>query len=112
MVGFRNATQGVQTVSNWWDNGGNQIAFSRGNKGFVVINQENAPLQRTFQTGLPAGEYCNVIAFDFNPATGACTGAGIQVNRTGEATIEVHPRSAVALHVGASIDTGTGNATQ
>jgi alpha-amylase len=32
MVRFRN-TAGFQTVQNWWDNGNNQIAFSRGNKG-------------------------------------------------------------------------------
>ena len=24
---------GAETVKNWWDNGKNQIAFSRGNKG-------------------------------------------------------------------------------
>jgi alpha-amylase len=32
MVRFRNTAQG-QPVQNWWDNGNNQIAFSRGNKG-------------------------------------------------------------------------------
>jgi alpha-amylase len=32
MVRFRN-TAASQTVQNWWDNGNNQIAFSRGNKG-------------------------------------------------------------------------------
>jgi alpha-amylase len=32
MVRFRNTAEG-QSVQNWWDNGNNQIAFSRGNKG-------------------------------------------------------------------------------
>lgn len=37
MALFHNRTEG-QPVSNWWDNGNNQIAFSRGDKGFVAIN--------------------------------------------------------------------------
>ena len=32
MVKFRNAAA-FQAVRNWWDNGNNQIAFSRGDKG-------------------------------------------------------------------------------
>ena len=32
MARFRN-TAAFQPVQNWWDNGNNQIAFSRGNKG-------------------------------------------------------------------------------
>ena len=32
MVRFRNTAAG-QSVQNWWDNGENQIAYSRGNKG-------------------------------------------------------------------------------
>ena len=32
MVAFRNAARG-QAVTNWWDNGGDAIAFGRGAKG-------------------------------------------------------------------------------
>jgi alpha-amylase len=28
---------GTETVKNWWDNGKNQIAFSRGTKGYLLI---------------------------------------------------------------------------
>ena len=59
MVAFRNATRG-QSVTNWWDNGNNAIAFGRGSKGFVAINHESSSLTRTYQTSLPAGTYCNV----------------------------------------------------
>ncbi|MFH0520254.1 alpha-amylase family protein [Streptomyces sp. M41] len=59
MVAFRNATRG-QAVTNWWDNGGDAIAFGRGSKGFVAINHEPGSLSRTYQTSLPAGTYCNV----------------------------------------------------
>ncbi len=59
MVAFRAETDG-QGVNNWWDNGNNQIAFSRGNKGFVAINREGSTLSRTFSTGLADGNYRNV----------------------------------------------------
>ena len=38
---FRNHTNGDWSVRHWWDNGNNQIAFSRGELGFVAINREN-----------------------------------------------------------------------
>lgn len=59
MVAFRNATRG-QAVANWWDDGDNLIAFGRGGKGYVVINHEGTTANRSFQTSLPAGTYCNV----------------------------------------------------
>lgn len=52
MVGLRNTARG-QAVTNWWDNGGDQIAFGRGNKAYVAINHEGSALTRTFQTSLP-----------------------------------------------------------
>lgn len=44
MVSFGNVVHGTP-VTNWWDNGNNQIAFCRGNKGFVAMNNEqNVPM--------------------------------------------------------------------
>lgn len=107
MVGFRNATLANWQVTDWWDNGQNQIAFGRGNKGFVVINKEGASLSRAFHTSLPAGSYCDVISGDFAPATGACAGTAITVDASGNATITVAAYSAAAIHVGAVITGGT-----
>jgi alpha-amylase len=59
MVAFRNAVAGT-AVTNWWSNGGNAIAFSRGAKGYVAINHETTALTRTFTTSLPAATYCDV----------------------------------------------------
>lgn len=101
MVGFRNASVSSWTVNNWWDNGNNQIAFSRGDKAFVVINKEGGALSRSFQTGLPAGEYCDVISGDF--AAGACSGTVVTVDASGLATINVAANSAAALHVNAKL---------
>ncbi len=101
MVAFHNVTQAAFSVSNWWSNGANQIAFSRGNLGFVAINREGGSLTRTFTTGLPAGVYCNVIQGD--PSSGACSGPTVTVNASGQASITVPSMSAVALHVNATV---------
>ncbi|OMI36721.1 carbohydrate-binding module family 20 domain-containing protein [Streptomyces sparsogenes] len=96
MVKFRNTAAGT-AVTNWWDNGGNQIAFGRGDKAYVVINHEGATLTRTFQTSLPAGDYCDVQS-----------GKGVKVDSNGRFTATLGADSALALHVGAkSCDTSS-----
>ncbi len=89
MVAFRNAARG-QGVVNWWDNGGDQIAFGRGSRAYVAINHEGSSLTRTFQTSLPAGDYCNVQS-----------GTGVTVNGSGQFTATLGANTAVALHVNA-----------
>ena len=74
MVKFHNAALG-QPVTNWWDNGGNAIAFGRGNRTFIIINNEGFGITQQLQTGLPAGEYCDVISCDNNtPPCGNSSG--------------------------------------
>ena len=104
MVGFRNAV-GFAAVANWWSDGGNQIAFSRGGAGFLAINREGGALTRTFSTGLPAGTYCDVIHGDVSG--GSCTGPTVTVNGAGQATLTVAAMDAVAIHAG-SLVTGGG----
>ncbi|MFF9819261.1 carbohydrate-binding module family 20 domain-containing protein [Streptomyces sp. NPDC014006] len=89
MVGLRNAARG-EAVTDWWDNGGDQIAFGRGSKAYVVINHETSSLTRTFQTSLPAGDYCDVQS-----------GKGVTVNASGQFTATLGANTALALHVGA-----------
>ncbi|MCW8125899.1 alpha amylase C-terminal domain-containing protein [Microbulbifer halophilus] len=95
MVGFRNHVDGTP-LQNWWDNGDNQIAFSRGQKGFVVINNESGSLEQNLYTGLPAGAYCNVLDGD-EP----CSGDVISVGADGYAQFSVAANSAAAIHGGA-----------
>lgn len=59
-------------MTNWWSNGDNQISFSRGNKGFLAINKASYTLNKSLQTGLPSGSYCNVISGNFGDS--GCTG--------------------------------------
>ncbi|PIK39916.1 putative alpha-amylase 2B [Apostichopus japonicus] len=98
MVGFRNAV-GDTPLKNWWDNGFNQIAFGRGNKGFLVINNEDTLLCETLQTGLPVGDYCDIISGDIRD--GHCTGVVINVNKVGYATFVIEPDETpmVAIHI-------------
>jgi alpha-amylase len=101
MVAFRNQTASAFNVSNWWSNGNNQIAFGRGDKGYVVINKESQNLDRWFETGLPEGTYCDVISGD--KSGGSCTGNSISVQVDGWAHITVDAGKATAIHAGAKL---------
>jgi len=102
MVEFRNATSETFFVNDWWSNGNDQIAFGRGDRGFVVINREEASrVDRRFQTGLPPGRYCDVLSGEFS--SGSCTGRVIEVDAARTARIEVGPLDAVALHANARL---------
>ncbi len=102
MVGFRNVTQSAFYVSNWWDNGANQIAFGRGNRGFVVINGESSgALNTSLQTGLAEGVYCDIVNGNF--INGTCTGPTISVGNDGHASFNLGARRASAIHMDAKV---------
>ncbi|MBG0817691.1 carbohydrate-binding module family 20 domain-containing protein [Planomonospora sp. ID82291] len=88
MVGFHRAVAGTP-VANWYDNGDNLIAFSRGSRGWVAINNQSGSVTRTFATGLPAGTYPNVA------------GSGsVTVDGGGDASVTVPAKGAVAIRLG------------
>ena len=97
MVGWHNAAMG-QPVANWYDDGNNLIAFSRGSTAWVTINNESATQSRTFSTGLPGGTYCDVIHGDYDPSARTCTGPTVTVDGSGTATVSVAAKDAVALY--------------
>lgn len=99
MVGFRNYTIG-SPVLKWAAEGNNRISFSRGNKGFVAINNTDSWWTKTFNTGLPDAQYCNVVAADA-PTSGTCPAAALVSVANGQATLNIAPNAAVALHFGA-----------
>lgn len=103
MVGFKNAAEG-QGVSNWWDNGSNQIAFSRGNRAFIAFNGESYGLNQNLATGLPSGTYCDVISG--YKSGSSCTGSSITVGGDGRANININGDAAdgvIAIHVNAKL---------
>jgi alpha-amylase len=100
MVEFRRSTAG-EPVVHWWDDGGDRIAFGRGDKGFVAINHTGEPMREILQTGLPAGIYCDIGSAELN--AGECTGATVSVDPDGVATIELGVYAVLAVHAGSRI---------
>lgn len=94
MVKFRRNVAGTDVV-NWWDNGGNAIAFSRGNKGLVAINRETSSVSATITTTLPAGTYCDLIAGGRTGST--CAGASLTVSATGSVSLVLGANAAIAV---------------
>ena len=91
MVRWHNAV-GTAPQRNWRDDGGNVIAFSRGSRGWVTMN--NNPTARTvrWQTGLPAGTYCDLVT-----GGSSCSGTRVTVDRGGAATVAVPAKGTVAV---------------
>ncbi|RFT41046.1 glycosidase, partial [Bifidobacteriaceae bacterium NR003] len=101
MIGFYNAVKGTK-VTKWQDDESNNIAFSRGNKGFFAINNDDKQNDVGYNTDLPDGEYCNVYASKNCEKTVTVSGGKV------ETTIPSH--SAVALHVNAVKHFGSNSA--
>uniref|UniRef100_H2Z2M5 Alpha-amylase n=1 Tax=Ciona savignyi TaxID=51511 RepID=H2Z2M5_CIOSA len=100
MMAFGVASYG-QPMANWWDNGNNQIAFSRGNKAFLAINKAGYTMNENLNTGMPAGDYCNVNSGDYE--NNQCTGQCVSVGSNGYANIYIEATEdpVVAIHVDA-----------
>ncbi|CAG7724640.1 unnamed protein product [Allacma fusca] len=86
MVGFRNHVQGT-IVEGWWDNQKDQIAFSRGNRGFIAINNDDHMLDASIPTTLPPGDYCDLISGRI--VGGKCTGKIITVGSDNKVNIKI-----------------------
>ncbi|TQN31653.1 alpha-amylase [Haloactinospora alba] len=96
MVEFRSVAAG-SGVTDWWDNGNDQVAFGRGENGFAVFNR-GADLSRTFQTSLPEGTYCDVASGSV--VDGRCTGETYEIDTGGVLSASVASDSVLGLHVG------------
>ncbi len=113
MVAFRAITAG-EAVTDWWDDGGNHIAFGRGAKGFVALNRTAGTTAQTYQTSLPAGTYCNITEYDYvngqclDPDSGspAAAAALIVVDAAGQIVNQSLPSlGTLAIHMNAQVIT-------
>ncbi|MDU4039751.1 MAG: alpha-amylase family protein, partial [Bifidobacterium dentium] len=95
MIALRNYVNGTE-VTDWQDDGGDNIAFSRGNKGFIAINNGKNDKDTSYTTSLADGEYCNVYATMDCSKTVTVKGGKV------EATVPAH--SAIALYAGSTKD--------
>ena len=75
-----------------------RLAFGRGTKGFVAINNEDGPWADTFKSSLPAGTYCDVISG--GKVKGACKGASVTVGANGSFQFTISARNAIGIHAG------------
>lgn len=96
MVAFRRVVAGT-SINNWWDDGTNAIAFSRGDKGFVAINNQTTAVAASIPTALPAGTYCDRLTGGL--VAGTCAGLAIVVGPAGTVQLNLPARSAVAIDV-------------
>lgn len=102
MIAFRRAVAG-SPQTNWWDNGANAIAFSRAGKGFVAINAGSGGIAaRSFDTGLAAGTYCDVLGGGVNSTVNpsACFGQSITVVADGTATFSLPALTGLVMQIG------------
>ncbi|QSB12932.1 alpha amylase C-terminal domain-containing protein [Natronosporangium hydrolyticum] len=106
LVGFRNQVGDAPIADVWTGNGGAAAGFSRGDLGYAVFNRGGVLNGQTFQTGLPAGSYCNVASGSRSDGDGGCTGAAYQVAADGSFQANLGGDSVIALHRG---ETGSGD---
>ncbi|XP_056641155.1 alpha-amylase-like [Diorhabda sublineata] len=102
MVAFRNVVEGT-SLTNWWSDQNQQIAFGRGDKGFVAFTLQG-DINQSLQTSLPAGTYCDVITG--NLENGSCTGKSVSVDGSGMASISLSSNDddgVLAIHVNAKL---------
>lgn len=104
MVAFRNHV-GNSPIHNFWYNpkNENQVAFCRGNKGFIAFTNEG-DLKNLLDVCVPPGIYCDVISGEM--VNGRCTGKTIIVGFLRKAYIRILGREengVLAIHVGAKI---------
>jgi alpha-amylase len=96
MVSFRRVVAGTP-ITNWWDDGANAIAFSRGDKGFVAINRESTPVTATVATGLAPGSYCDLLTGGRGGA--GCVGTTLTVTASGTVQLNLAANTGVAIDV-------------
>ncbi|BDZ43235.1 alpha-amylase [Paraoerskovia sediminicola] len=76
------------------------LAFSRGDRGFVAVNRGDDAYASSWQTSLPAGDYCDVAAGP--PSDDGCAGATVTVGEDGTTEdLSVPATGVVALHADA-----------
>ena len=96
MVAFKVATRGLG-VNHFIHGTDNQIAFSRGNVGFVAINNDSTSWNATVSTGLPQGVYCNIIHGQRNAAKTACSGDTLAIGADGVAHLHIGPNDGTTV---------------
>lgn len=79
---------------------GSVYGFEREGRGILLVNPDGTEAKATVKTGLPDGDYCDVISGGRAAAQGgACRGTTVTVSG-GRLSVAVPALSAIAIHVG------------
>lgn len=94
LVKFRNYTDAAFHADGVWQGGEGQLAYSRGNLGFVSINTSITAFSAQIPVGLSSGCYCDVISSDFSNSRTCRQGVSV---RNGYASVSLGAKSALVL---------------
>lgn len=96
MVAFRKAAAD-NPVTKWSSkNGGKTISFGRGDKAFIVINNDEKPIKATIKTSLPPGTYCDIFHGDITES--GCDGESFAVSEDGRMKTTINAHDARAFY--------------
>lgn len=97
MIAFHNYVHGT-AAEHWQDDGANSIAFSRGGKGFVAINNSTESKEAEYSTTMPDGEYCDVYAIQDCSKTVTVSGGKIKASVPAMQAIAIYGGATKATH--------------
>ncbi|NEG69258.1 type I pullulanase [Bifidobacterium choloepi] len=110
MIGFHNTVNGTE-VTDWQDDGDNNIAFSRGNVGFVAINNTSTDYQANYTTTLPDGIYCDVYGSEDCSKTVTVKNGTITTTIGAMSAIALDAAATEASHADSSVATDPSDPT-
>lgn len=93
MIQWRQTAANAPAVEEWSE--GDALAFARQGKSFLAVNRGKEPITGTWQTTLPAGQYCDGGAGKL--WLEECNAPTIVVSEDGTTTAEIPPFSVIAL---------------
>lgn len=106
LVEFRRVS-GNATLTNWQDNGANQIAFCRSDKAFIAFNADSKlDYDVSPFACVEAGDYCDIISGKILDNRSGCTGKVVNVsaNKTAKIVIPANDEyGVVAIHAESKI---------
>jgi alpha-amylase len=105
MIQFRSIV-GNAPITNWADNGQNQVAFCRGKIGFVAINAElSLNMKSMMKACVPPGKYCDILSG--GKSGNVCVGNEIIVDQDGKVDLFLSWQRevpAIAIHIESRIE--------
>ncbi|WP_033517795.1 type I pullulanase, partial [Bifidobacterium cuniculi] len=104
MIAFHNYVAGT-AVTSWQDDAANNIAFSRGGKGFVALNNSAEDKDVEYATDMPDGEYCDVYGTQDCSKTVTVSGGKVKMTIPAMQAVAIYGGATKATHPAADAAT-------